>query len=230
MGLFSRMKGALSSKANAAIDKMSDPAKQLDLVIFDLEEQRKAAYKELLSYKATAKTMEQDMARYQERADHLEKRAMQAVKAGEDELAKECLRDRKHALAEIVKITRDRDEAASYALQLNRSRKDLETKLQILKLKKGTMATQIAAARSGSGNLLGIDDDLFDRLDKAEERIDSEVIASEVDAILDSDEVAEANEMDAKLLAAETAHGGGDALDQLKARMQADKDKKQLKK
>jgi len=61
MGWFSRMKKGVKSKANAAIDKMVDPEKELDKAIMELEEQRKQAIEELISYKATAKQMEQDI-------------------------------------------------------------------------------------------------------------------------------------------------------------------------
>ena len=41
MGIFGRMKRAVKSKANAAVDKMIDPAKELDMAILELEEQQK---------------------------------------------------------------------------------------------------------------------------------------------------------------------------------------------
>ena len=59
---------------------------------------------------------------------------------------REALRQKKAAEIEHAKIEHDKHEAASYAIQLNRSRKEFETKLQLLKLRKGTLATQIAAA------------------------------------------------------------------------------------
>src|SRR5262245_49315471 len=138
MGIFSRMKRAIKSKANAAVDKAIDPAKELEMAILELEEQRKAAYKELLGFKTTAKQMEQEIERVQARAADLEKKAMLAVKAGDDELAKQCLKERNLAVADIEKIKRDRDEAAGAAIELNKSRKQVEARLQILKLKKGT--------------------------------------------------------------------------------------------
>ena len=76
MGIFSRIKNGAKSKANAAIDKMVDPEKELDMAILELEEQRKDALRELLSYKTTAKQMEQDMARHKEKADAWEKKAI----------------------------------------------------------------------------------------------------------------------------------------------------------
>lgn len=230
MGIFSRMKQSIKSKANSAVDKLSDPEKDLDMAIMELEEMRKKALEELVTYKATAKRLEQDIESEQKRADEWEKRAMAAVKAGDDELAKKALRERQSSLAEVAKIKRDRDEAAGYAIQLNRSRKTAETKLQMLKLRKGTIATQMKAAKTGSA--LGVDNELFDKLDEAEQRIDEDAIEAEVFAAMQGEEYAGAD-FDAKLLAAggnpAVAADGQDPLEQLKAKMAADKEKKLLK-
>jgi phage shock protein A len=231
MGLFSRMKDGIKSKANAALDKAIDPEKEVEMAILELEEQRKAALQELISYKATAKQMEEDIKKQEEKAALWEKRAMAAVKAGDDESAKTALKEKRSCLVEAEKIKRDRDEAAGYAVQLNKSRKEFETKLQILKLKKGTLATQLAAARSAGGDAFGNDSSVWDKFKNAEDRIDEEVIASEVDAAMRGEQAAEA-ELDAKILGAGTAAGvtansTDDALAAIKAKVAADKEAKQ---
>jgi phage shock protein A len=232
MGIFGRMKRAVKLKANAAIDKAIDPAKELDMAILELEEQQTNARKELLSYKTSAKRMEQDMATLEEKAKSWEARAMQAVRKGDDELAKQCLKEHKNCVQQAAAVKRDRDEAAGYAIELNRSRKKVETQLQILKLKKGTMATQIAAARSGTGNAFGFDNEAFDKLDRAEEKIDAEAAEAEVEAAMEGDTLGA--DFDAKLLAAGAdpqGDVGADAeLARLKARMTEDRERKQLKK
>jgi phage shock protein A len=224
MGIFSRMKRAVKSKANAAVDKAISPEKELDMAILELKEQRDRALGELLSYKTTAKQMEQDIERYAKKSAEWEKRAMAAVKAGDDEMAKEALKEKKHCAAQVVQITRDRDEAAGYAIELNRSRKQVETKLRILELKKGTMATQIAAARSGGGDAFGNDNEVWDRFDRAEDKIDEEAIAAEVHAAMEGEELSE-TDFDARLLqaGAEPASGADDELARLKAKMEADR-------
>ena len=150
MGIIKRMKRAVASKANAVVDKAISPEKELELAIAELEEQRKKALADLLSYKSTAKQMERDIANLETKAADWEKKAMLAVKKGVDDLAKKCLLEKQNCEREAAKIRADRDEAAGYAIELNRSRKKVESRLQILKLKKGTMATQIAAARSAT--------------------------------------------------------------------------------
>jgi phage shock protein A len=246
MGIFGRMKRAIKSKANAAIDKAIDPAKEIDMAIIELEAQQKAALKELLSYKTSAKTMEKDIAVIEEKAKTWESRAMLAVRKGDDALARECLREKKSCDAELERLRRDRNEANGYAAELNRSRKQVETRLQLLKLKKGTMATQIAAARSGTGNAFGLSEKPFERMDRAEQKIDSDAVAAEAMAEMDTGGVGAASSaaseeaFNAALLAVGgdpgAEAGGDDALAQLKAKMEADRrareqDKqKQLKK
>src|SRR3954453_23422597 len=103
MGIFSRIKGGISSKANAALDKAIDPAKELDMAILELEEGRKKALAELVTYKATAKNLDNDLEKYKAKAIEWERRAVIAVKAGDDEAAKTALKEKKHCDSEYAK-------------------------------------------------------------------------------------------------------------------------------
>lgn len=228
MGIFSKIKNGISSKANSALDKAIDPGKELDMAILELEEGRKKAMAELLSYKTTAKQLDQDLEKYKGKAAEWEKRAMTALKAGDENMARQALKEKKSCEAEAAKIERDKHEAASYAIQLNKSRKEFETKLQMLKLRKGTLATQIAAGRSAGGDAFGNDSSVWDKFQRAEERIDQEAIETEVDAAMRGEE-ADAQMFDAKLaaLSGTVPDGPEDALARLKAKMLADKEAKQ---
>ena len=199
MGIFSRIKNGISNKANAALDKAISPERELEIAIAELEDGRKKALAELVSYKTTAKQLDADVEKHKAKAAEWERRAMVAIKAGDDEAAKLALREKKAAEVEAAKIERDKHEAASYAIQLNKSRKEFETKLQLLKMRKGTLATQLAVARSPGGDAFGNDTSVWDRFKEAEDRIDSEAIATEVDAAMRGEEAAEASAFDAKL-------------------------------
>ena len=232
MGIFSKIKQGISSKANAALDKAIDPEKELDMAIMELEEGRKKALAELVSYKATAKQMDNDLERLKAKGAEWEKRAMMAVRAGDDDAAREALKQKKQCEQEYVKVERDKHEAASYAIQLNKSRKEFETKLQMLKLRKGTLATQIAAARSAGGDAFGNDTSVWDRFKAAEDRIDQEAIETEVDAAMRGEDF-EAAQLESKILAASKKDdqlalpGDSDPLADLKAKMAEQKAAKQ---
>jgi phage shock protein A len=235
MGIFGRIKSGISSKANAALDKAIDPEKELDMAILELEEGRKKAMQELITYKATAKLLDGDIEKFKAKAVEWERRAMVAVKAGDDEAAKVALKEKKQAEIEVIKITNDKHEAASYAIQLNKSRKEFEIKMQMLKLRKGTLATQIAAGRSAGGDAFGNDTSVWDRFKAAEDRIDAEAIESEVDASMRGEELdgaafdqkLAAASANAGMLTAGIPDGPEDALSRLKNKMADQKAAKQ---
>src|ERR1043166_847830 len=104
MGIFSKIKNGISNKANAAIDRAIDPAKELDMAILELEQGRKKAMAELVTYKVTSKQLEADAAKHKAKAAEWERRAMLAIKAGDDESAKQALREKKAAETEAAKI------------------------------------------------------------------------------------------------------------------------------
>jgi phage shock protein A len=234
MGIFSKIKTGISNKANAALDKAISPEKELEIAIAELEEGRKKALAELLSYKTTAKQLDIDIQKHKAKATEWERRAMVAIKAGDDEAAKLALREKKAAETEAAKIERDKHEAASYAIQLNKSRKEFETKLSMLKMRKGTLATQLAVARAPGGDAFGNDTSVWDRCKAAEDRIDSEAIATEVDAAMRGEEAAATFEFDSKLAAVAgpaglvgASAGADDALAKLKDKMAEQKAAKQ---
>jgi phage shock protein A len=227
MGIFSKIKNGISSKANSALDKAIDPEKELDMTILELEEGRKKAMEELLSYKTTAKQLDQDIEKHKAKAAEWEKRAMTALRANNEEAAREALRQKKAEEIEVAKIEKDKHEAASYAIQLNKSRKEFDTKLKLLKMRKGTLATQLAAGRNPTGDVFGNDTSVWDKFARAEERIDQEAIETEVDAAMRGEE-GDAAGLEAKLAALPASGAGSDdALSQLKAKMLADKEAKQ---
>ncbi|HET9988373.1 MAG TPA: hypothetical protein VFQ65_07630, partial [Kofleriaceae bacterium] len=168
--------------------------------------------------------------KHKAKAAEWERRAINAVKVGDDEAAKIALKEKRAAELEAAKIERDKHEAASYAIQLNKSRKEFETKLQILKLRKGTLATQIAAGRSAGGDAFGNDSSVWDKFKAAEDRIDAEAIETEVDAAMRG-EIDDGMAFDQKLAAAaanpQLPPGPDDALSQLKEKMATDKAAKQ---
>jgi phage shock protein A len=228
MGILSRMKQVLSSKGSGGLDKTGDPEKQLEALIQELEEQNRLGLQELVGYKATEKQLAAEAQRVEEKVASWEKRAMEAVRAGDDALAVEALREKKRCEGEALRIRHDRDEAASYAIELNRSRKQVVHRLAMLKLKKGTLAQQLAAARSGGDSPLSTQGALWDTLQRAEEKIEEESIATEVDAMLRSEEAGLPLESEAKLRQAAVQVEGDAALAALKAKMLADKEKKKL--
>ena len=160
----------------ASNERGGDPRKEVELLISELEGNRETAMKELLSFKTSVIKMESDVSELQKKSETWEKRAMLALKKGDEELAKTCLKEKKSTDQKISSIEKDMAESARYASDLNESRKEFEKRLRILKLKKGTLVTQIGKARGKDAfdlsRLEGI-------LESAEEEVESSIAISE---------------------------------------------------
>jgi phage shock protein A len=107
MGIFSKIKNGISSKANAALDKAIDPEKELEMAILELEEGRRRRQQELVrqGHRKSSRPRWRSMGQ----ATGVERRAMMAVRAGDDEAA-DCAQGEEARHSEYVKIERDKHE------------------------------------------------------------------------------------------------------------------------
>src|SRR6185295_13111951 len=108
--------------------------------IEEIKEARRAATAELISYRAGAKLMAARVAELVAEAASWEKRAEQAVLAGDDGLAQEALGRRGELLAELGRARADEAEQSAHAAELLRGRRELDAALQRLELRQGTVA------------------------------------------------------------------------------------------
>ena len=114
MGILSRINSVIKSNLNAAIDRMSDPAKEIDLLIVDMEENVKQARGEVVSAAASAKRAGMQCDRLREEVEVWQKRAEQAVRAGDDGLAREALKERQLRQEGLDRAERNAREQEAY--------------------------------------------------------------------------------------------------------------------
>jgi phage shock protein A len=91
MGVFDRIRTVLKANINALISKAEDPEKMLNQLIIDMNENLIEAKKQVASSIADEKKLERQMLENKGQAGEWERKAMLAVKAGRDDLAKEAL-------------------------------------------------------------------------------------------------------------------------------------------
>ena len=91
MGILERIRTVLKSNINALISKAEDPEKMLNQLIMDMNEQLLEAKKQVAMAIADEKKLERQALENKGQAEDWEKKAMLAVKAGKDDLAKEAL-------------------------------------------------------------------------------------------------------------------------------------------
>ncbi len=91
MGIFDRFKTVVSSNINDMISKAENPEKMLNQVLLDMNEQMIESKKAVAMAIADEKKLEREASENKRQADEWEKKAMLAVRANRDDLAKEAL-------------------------------------------------------------------------------------------------------------------------------------------
>ena len=142
MGIFSRLGTLIKSNLNDLISKSEDPEKMLNQVVLDMNNQLVEAKKQVASSiadeKRLAKQFEQEMAH----AAEWERRAMMALRAGNEELAKEALQRKKEhdQLAETYKDQWTKQKNA--VDQLKKALRMLNDKIEEAKRKKNVLVAR----------------------------------------------------------------------------------------
>ena len=91
MGFFARLKVLLKSNINDMISNAEDPEKMLNQILQDMRDQFSTAKKEVALAIADEKRLKKQYEDSKKKADNWTKKAMFAVKAGDDALAKKAL-------------------------------------------------------------------------------------------------------------------------------------------
>ncbi len=139
MGIFSRLAQLIKSNLNDLISKSEDPEKMLNQVVIEMNNQLIEAKKQVAASIADEKRLAKQGEQEQANAAEWERRAMMALKAGNEDLAKEALtRKKEHdALAITFKDQWDKQKAA--VEQLKRALRMLNDKIEEAKRKKNVL-------------------------------------------------------------------------------------------
>src|SRR5215472_1983437 len=176
MGIFSRLAQLIRSNLNDLISRSEDPEKMLNQVVLDMNNQLVEAKKQVAASiadeKRLAKQFEQETANSQE----WERRAMMALRAGNEELAKEALgRKREHdELANTYKEQWTKQKAA--VDQLKKALRLLNDKIEEAKRKKNVLIARkkrAEAQRAIQETMSGLrDQSAFETFDRMSQKID----------------------------------------------------------
>lgn len=183
MGILSRINRVIKSNVNELVDRMSDPAKEIDLLIIDMEKGLKEARDEVISASASSKRSAIEAGRIDEQVEKWHRRAEQAVRAGDDELAREALSQKMQLDSELASVQRAINEQESHVAALKSSLKQLESRLKDVKLRKNSLKQRARAAKDGQKGLKGAK--AFDNFDRLEQKIEAMEEATDFSSSLD---------------------------------------------
>ena len=175
MSFFKRLATVIKSNLNDLINKAEDPEKMLDQILVEMREQLIEAKKQVAVAIADEKKLQKQFNGAQAQADEWEKKAMLAVRAGDDELAKEALRLKKEQQG-LADQWREQWERQAHAVaQLKQALRALSNKIEEATRKKGVLVARkrrAEAMRSIENTMSGLSDtSAFDAFSRMEERI-----------------------------------------------------------
>ena len=226
MGIFDRFKRVVTSNINDMISKAEDPEKMLNQLIIDMNKQMIESKKAVALAIADEKKIERELLEQKRQADEWERKAVMAVKANRDDLAKEAL-TRKQELDTYYNQLRPQWESQKAAVEkLKETLRTLQNKIDEASRKKNILiarAKRAEAQEKIQKTLTGMASnasafDTFDRMAKKVDEIEARAEAHAELANLNTTATLE-NEF-AKL---ESSGAGADAmLEELKRKMVTD--------
>jgi phage shock protein A len=223
MGIFSRLGTLIKSNINDLITKAEDPEKMLSQVLLEMQQQLVEAKKAVAIAIADEKKLQKQYTSETDKAKEWERKAMVAVRAGDDNLARQALaRKQEHEtisaqfqqqwIAQKQAVEKLKD-----ALRLlNNKIEEAKRKKNILiaRKKRAEAQQQIANTMQGLG-----DTSAFDTFDRMAERI--QLMEAEAEAGAELAGELSGDTLESKFLQLEQGGGASedDALSELKAKM-----------
>lgn len=219
-GIFSRIKNSISGALGDAVDSISDPGQEVALMLDDLAAQIQKSEVDLKQAMVDRKVMERKIEEIGAKEKDWEKRAEQALKLGDEELARAALSRKADYGAQVRDTKTALIEQRNLVDSMAKNIKESKSRLKSLNLRRGSLMAQARAAKKGlSPGEMG-DGGATARLDSIEGRIAEIEALNEVNAEL-GQSVEEAA-IEAKLADLEGDGEVDDALAALKAKLAAD--------
>jgi len=221
MGVFSRLATLLKSNVNDLISRAEDPEKILNQLIVDMREQLVEAKKQVAVSIADEKRLKKQLERETEEAQKWEKMAMQAVRAGRDDLAVSALERKEQHEAIATEYRKQHEAQKAAAEQLKVSLRQLHTKIEEAKRKKDLLIARqrrVEAQKRIQDTMRGFGDtSAFENFDRMAQKVETMEAEAEADAELSSD-MAGAS-LEEKFRELETDASANEALQSLKQKM-----------
>jgi len=225
MGIFSRIKTVVSSNINDLISKAEKPEKMLNQLIIEMNEQLIESKKAVAMAIADEKKLEREKDNQSAQAQEWERKAMLAVNAGKDDLAKEALLRKVEYERAAAEYQKQWESQKASVDQLKESLRELQSKIEEAQRKKNLLIARAKRAEaqqkiqntisSVSGNRSA-----FDAFDRMAAKVDQ--MEAEADAAKELDDLSKNTSLDRRFAELEKSDSSADMLLlELKQKMKA---------
>jgi phage shock protein A len=221
MGIFSRLATLIKSNLNDLISRSEDPEKMLNQIVLEMNNQLVEAKKQVASSIADEKRLAKQFEQEAANAAEWERRAMMALRAGNEELAKEALaRKKEHdQLSDTFKDQWQKQKAAVEKLKL--ALRMLNDKIEEAKRKKNVLIARKKRAEAQKAiqeTMHGLKDaSAFETFERMASKIDQ--LESEAEAEGELQEEQSGDVLASKFASLERSKGAEDDLAALKRKM-----------
>jgi phage shock protein A len=221
MGILSRLATLIKSNLNDLISRSEDPEKMLNQIVLEMNNQLVEAKKQVASSIADEKRLAKQYEQEAANAAEWERRAMMALRAGNEELAKEALaRKKEHdQLSDTFKDQWQKQKAAVEKLKL--ALRMLNDKIEEAKRKKNVLIARKKRAEAQKAiqeTMHGLKDaSAFETFERMASKIDQ--LESEAEAEGELQEEQSGDVLASKFASLERSKGAEDDLAALKRKM-----------
>ena len=220
-GLFGRLKQAISSTLNDAVEAVSDPGQEIALMLDDLADNIRKSELDLKQAIVDQKMLERKREQLRKDEASWTGRAAGAGSLGDDTLARAALQRKVELSAEVQANDESLVQQRKLVEELRLGITTTKNKLKALNLRRGSLMAQARAAKQSGGSSIPGDAGAGDRMNAIEDKIARLEALNEVAAESMDGKVQEAA-LDARLAQLEDRGGPvDDALEALKAKMRA---------
>jgi phage shock protein A len=186
MGIFARLASLIKANLNDLISKSEDPEKMLNQIVIDMTNQLGEAKKQVAVAIADEKRLAKQVETEKEKSAEWARRAMMAVRAGDDNLAKEALTRKKEHDDTMLAYQQQWEKQKAGSDQLKLALRALNNKIEEAKRKKGLLVARKRRAEAQKAiqeTLGGLKNasafEAFDQMSEKIERMEAEVEASD---------------------------------------------------
>ena len=229
MGIFSRLKTLISSNVNDVISKAEKPEKMLNQLIIEMQEQLVESKKAVALAIADEKKLERELLNQENQAQEWEKKAMLAVRAGKDDLAKEAL-IRKQEYDNAASEYRKQWEAQKDSVEkLKESLRELQNKIEEAQRKKNLLIARAKRAEAqqkiqNTMSTVSGNRSAFDAFDRMAQKVDQ--MEAQADAAKELEDFTSNSSLERRFADLEKSDASADLLlEDLKKKMNVLEDK-----
>ncbi|HEX3772807.1 MAG TPA: PspA/IM30 family protein [Polyangiaceae bacterium] len=221
MGIFKRLADLIKSNLNDLISRSEDPEKMLNQIVEDMSTQLAEAKRQVASSIADEKRLAKQVEQEQANAAEWERRAMLAVRSGDDALAKEALARKKEHDALIAQFQDQWQKQKLAVEQLKLALRALNNKIEEAKRKKNLLIARKKRAEAQKAiqeTMTGLKSaSAFESFDRMAGRI--EQMEAEAEAHAELNEEATGDTLAHKFRELEVTKGAEEDLTALKRKM-----------